>query len=532
MWLKRLVRPLIPDRLMARYRLHQHSRQVRTNVDMLVATEREQKRWLAATPDTYRVGVSPSLAGAPDSDLVRFGPADESEAAALAAGATGAAVGVVATTTPPRLLGRRRAEPVIVPRALAVRNEALAEVGHEAADLVGLHRRLRDAGNRVALVPRAGEVVGERRTAAIVPTPVLMLAAVPLHDIGGGSRAARLAVELLRQGFHVTYVSVFGTNESVDLGLRFVHPQLEQYRIDEMGVANLDNRTSRPGIVLVEVPHPSLVDIVRRQREAGWTVVYDVIDRWDDPALGGEWYRPAVEQFFVSEADGVVASSGDLAKRVSAAGVDATLIPNAVDTEIFSRPPGPVPADFPHGDGAVLGYHGSLYGNWIDWPQIESVARSRPDARVVLIGDASRVSVDLPANVHLLGLKPQNRLPDYLARFDVGMIPFTVSETTHAVSPLKVYEYLACGIPVAGPRLRSLAGLTGVHTADRLVDAIDMALAGRRPDRARALRDHSWTERVGSLLAVAGYESPGVSGSRPLVVERPVVHHSRAERRL
>ena len=35
LWLRKLIRPLIPDRVMARFRLHQHSRRVRTNVDVL-----------------------------------------------------------------------------------------------------------------------------------------------------------------------------------------------------------------------------------------------------------------------------------------------------------------------------------------------------------------------------------------------------------------------------------------------------------------------------------------------------------------
>ncbi len=56
--LKRLLRPLIPDRVMARYRLDQHSRQVRVNVDVFLDDSRTARRWLRATPDTYRVRLS------------------------------------------------------------------------------------------------------------------------------------------------------------------------------------------------------------------------------------------------------------------------------------------------------------------------------------------------------------------------------------------------------------------------------------------------------------------------------------------
>ena len=532
MWLKRLIRPLIPDRLVARYRLHQHSRQVRTNVDVFVETDRDRRRWLAVTPDSYRVGLQAGLGDAADPELVVLGPGDEADVAARAASSTGADAGVVASTSVPRLLARRRAEPAIEAIAMAVRPAALREVGGERSDLVGLLRRLRDAGHRIALVPRVDGSVEERRTARINRPTVLLLAAVPMHDVGGGSRAARLAVEFVVEGFHVVYVSVFGTSESVDLGLRFVHPHLEQYRTTDFDVANLEKRVEGPGLVLAEVPHPALTELVDRHRRTGWKVVYDVIDRWEDPALGGNWYRPDVEAGFIFGADAVVASSADLVDRVSALGARATLVANAVDAGLFAVSQDQMPADFPPGDGPVIGYHGSLYGDWIDWEAIASVAHGFPKARVVLVGDASRAPSGLPGNVHLLGMKPQHLLPGYLALFDVGLVPFAVTDTTHAVSPLKVYEYLACGVPVAAPPLRALLALDGVHVAGNLVEAVAGAMAAEPPNRVQVLRDHSWDARLVTLLDAADVGRPASMGSRPTVVQRPVVHHPPAERRL
>ncbi|MGH8925030.1 MAG: glycosyltransferase, partial [Acidimicrobiia bacterium] len=74
---------------------------------------------------------------------------------------------------------------------------------------------------------------------------------------------------------------------------------------------------------------------------------------------------------------------------------------------------------------------------------------ARTDPALVLIGDRPAKRPLLPDNVYLLGLKPQTDLAAYLAHTEVALIPFTVNETTHAVSPLKVFEYLAMGVPVA-----------------------------------------------------------------------------------
>jgi glycosyltransferase involved in cell wall biosynthesis len=484
MWVKRLLRPLIPDRVMARYRLRQHSRQVRTNVDVLVADRRAQRRWLVTTPDTYRVGAPPGggvVATAGD-DVVMVGAAEHADAARHALADTGADAAVVGHTTPPRLIGRRRTEPAVSPLTLVVRRGLLDEVsGVPDGDLVGLHQRLRDAGARFALVPMGHTAEPARRMDPLQGPVVVMLAAVPMHDVGGGSRTTQLALELLRRGVAVVYVSVFGSDEGADLGIRYLHPRLEQVRLDEFDPATVADRADEPGWVLAELPATALVDPVSMLRDRGWRLCYDLIDRWADRALGGEWYRADTERWFLTEADAVVASAPDLVGIAAVAGVDATLIPNAVNEAVFASSPDAVPDDLPDGDGPIFGYHGSLYGDWIDWPAIASLAEAHPQARVVLIGDASKGHPPMPSNVHFLGLKPQADLPAYVRRFDVGLVPFTVTETTHAVSPLKVYEYLACAVPVAAPPLRALDGLDGVTVAGDLVTAVAGALAGPVP---------------------------------------------------
>jgi glycosyltransferase involved in cell wall biosynthesis len=438
---------------------------------------------------------------------------------------------VVAAVVTPRLVGRRRVEPMM--RALAVVTSpavATAVGGVPLRAEVGFHRRIADAGYRIRLIPRVTPSVDPQRHDGIDRPVVVILAAVPTYDVGGGSRGAQLATELLRRGFHVVYVALFGSHESVDLGLRFIHPHLEQYRADEFDAAALAKRCA-PGHVLVEIPAPAYLPGMHLMRAARWSVVYDVIDLWSDPALGGDWYRDEVEADYLRSADLVVASAPDLVVRAARTRPEALLIPNGVNAAVFGGAPGPVPSDLPAGDGAIFGYHGSLYGDWFDWEGVIELAQSHPESRVVLIGDPPVAVPPLPANVHLLGLKPQAALRDYLPHFDIGLLPFVVSATTHAVSPLKVFEYLAVGVPVAAAPLRSLTGIEGVAVADRLVDAVERAREIPRPDRAAALRSHSWENRVGMLLAAL--EGPAPAPDRaPEVVIRPVTHYHRDERRL
>ena len=533
-WLRRVLRALIPGPVMTRYRLAQHSRHSRVNVDVFLDDEAQVKRWLDLTPDTYRARLSLPTSGETTEFVTVTDPTlpvsqELVNRAVVTLGDSGIGAGLVGEVEGPRLVGRRRTEPVVGPRVIAVRSNLLAEVGgipDGKHPLPGLLARLRDAGYPIGLIPVPGGDAPTVRTDHVARTPVVILAAVPLHDIGGGSRSTQLTLEMVRQGYHVTLVSLYEAQESVDLGLRYIHPNLEQARVERFDPGALLNRVTSAGLVLVEAPATPLVSHAKALQTAGWEMVYDMIDDWSDPALGGDWYRREVERELVASADRVSASAPDLVRRVGAIGREAVLVPNAVNVAVFGAELPPRPADLPQAE-TIIGYHGSLYGEWFDWESLRRVAEANPRAAVVLIGDDKRARPDQPPNVHLLGLKPQDDLPAYVQRFDVGLVPFMVNETTHAVSPLKVYEYLASGVPIAAPPLRALEGMEGVHTDSDLVSAVETALAGVRPDRERALKEHSWEDRV---VKLTGAQAVVVEYTPVSVVARPAIHYDRPAR--
>jgi hypothetical protein len=504
------------------------------NVDVFLDDPGQAKRWLDTTPDTYRVRLESPTSGETTEFLTITDPdlpvaQQLSNKAVVALGDSAIGAGVVGEVDGPRLAGRLRTEPIVGPRLIAVRSSILDEVGGVPPGehpLPGLLARIRDAGHRIALVPLTPGGAPTARSDPITRVPVVIMGAVPIHDIGGGSRSTQLAIEMVRQGYHVTLLSMFEAQESVDLGLRFIHPNLEQTRVGRFDPDALMARASSKGLVLLEAPAPALVSPARTLKEGGWELVYDVIDDWSDPALGGEWFRPEIEKDLVGVADRVIASAPDLVKRVEPLGGKAALVPNAVNAGIFGGDPAPRPEDLPDA-ATIIGYHGSLYGDWFDWVSVRRVAEADPGAAVVLIGDDKAARSSMPPNVFFLGLKAQADLPAYVQRFDVGLVPFKVSDTTHAVSPLKAYEYLASGVPIAAPPLRALEGLEGVHADTDLVHAVARALSADRPDRALALKQHSWEDRV---VKITRADSVVVEYSSVLVVTRPAVHWGKAER--
>jgi hypothetical protein len=123
--------------------------------------------------------------------------------------------------------------------------------------------------------------------------------------------------------------------------------------------------------------------------------------------------------------------------------------------------------------------------------------------------------------VHFLGLKPQFQLPWYLAQAAVSLVPFKMNETTHAVSPLKAYESLAMGVPVAAPPLEPLVGVEGTFLDEDLPAAVRAALAAPPLDANQARATHGWADRVGRLFEALDLPLPGPDGSDIVVRERP-----------
>lgn len=204
-----------------------------------------------------------------------------------------------------------------------------------------------------------------------------------------------------------------------------------------------------------------------------------------------------------------LATSRALWEAYRADRADLLYCPNGVDYAHFHRPPGPVPADLADWSGGpLIGYYGAL-AEWFDYDLLHAVARLRPDWRFVLIGPAAgehlRQSglLDLP-NLRWLGRKPYADLPDYLARFDAAVIPFRVNAATDAVSPLKLFEYMAGGKPVVATPMRESAAVAGVLTGatpQAFADRLDEALARRKDAEIlavldRTARENTWEARA------------------------------------
>ncbi|HEX9644707.1 MAG TPA: glycosyltransferase [Acidimicrobiia bacterium] len=242
-------------------------------------------------------------------------------------------------------------------------------------------------------------------------------------------------------------------------------------------------------------------------------VVYDILD---DLAIydSGESGLPVRHRVrthhgpLMERAAVVVASSPALVERHRHERDDILLIENGVDVARFSAP-APRPADLPTGK-PVIGYHGAI-ARWFDFDLFEAVAAEHPEWDFVLVGPvldvpaATVARVGERANVHLLGERSSDDIVAYVRAFDVGVIWFVVDHLTEAVSPLKLFEYLAADTPAVSTPLPAAAAATGVRlaaTAAEMTGAIGAALTvpGDPGERRRAAEAADWSRRIEPLI--------------------------------
>jgi polysaccharide pyruvyl transferase CsaB len=345
----------------------------------------------------------------------------------------------------------------------------------------------------------------------------VVLAGVPTDDSGGGHRPAQLTLELLARGWRVVYVHKFAKWEHGELRLAFDHPRLERCALDEFevapyldpapGAATATGRTSGRLLVLVESPHPGFEGAIAALRSRGARVVYDLIDDWGG-GLGRGWYDEAAEGRIAAVSDVLVASSTNLVAGLRGrTGRAVSLIPNAVNARIFDVTVSYArPADLPAGRPQIM-YVGALWGQWFDWELLRRVAEAYPSGAVTLIGDyRGQCPYPPPRNMFFLGLKAHRELPRYLAHADVALIPFAMTRLTEAMSHLKVFEYVAMGVPVVATPSVELTDLPYVHLAgdaEEFVAAVGRA-AEDPVDQAVTTAftgANTWQARVDTLLA-------------------------------
>jgi len=327
------------------------------------------------------------------------------------------------------------------------------------------------------------------------------------QDIINTQRSHHLAREFTRNG----YVAIFDSSNSYDdvSGFKEVEPNLFFFR--------------GPSDVLPKIENPILWTLTynfdrRNAYPTSARTIYDWIDDFE-VFLFDRAFLEGNHERALREATLVVSVAKQLHDKAAAVRPDALYLPNGVEYDHFAgtsvRPPDDVDIDELLRTGKpIAGYHGAM-AEWFDYELVDALARLRSDWNFLLIGpmydgsfrERGRSLLKLP-NIHWIGAREYQRLPQYLSVFDVAMIPFVINDITRATSPLKLYEYFAGGKPVIAtpmPECQAFSEVQIGSTPEELSHALDIARAqGQdvqfRERLTRLGHENSWTSRVQLVL--------------------------------
>jgi uncharacterized SAM-binding protein YcdF (DUF218 family)/glycosyltransferase involved in cell wall biosynthesis len=265
-------------------------------------------------------------------------------------------------------------------------------------------------------------------------------------------------------------------------------------------------------IIWTFLPTPLARDLIRALAPE-LTIYYCIDDLASSSLLARRISRSEIQLF--READLVFVTSAKLQERAARFSDRVHLFPFGVSYQEFEqvrKGSDEVPADLRDLRRPVVGYVGGLH-QWIDQELVVTVAGLLPEVSFALVGppqtDVSRLA--RCPNVYLLGVRRHAEVPRYVKGFDVGLIPYRLSEHTANVYPTKLNEYLAMGIPVVATDLPEIRRFNAEHRdmvavagdAESLARAIREAMEKASPmeteRRIEAARKNSWEAGIGRM---------------------------------
>lgn len=268
-------------------------------------------------------------------------------------------------------------------------------------------------------------------------------------------------------------------------------------------------RGDAPLIVFTFLPTPLVQALIRALRPS--LVVYYCIDRLADSSPGARKLL-GPEETLIGEADLVLTTSDALHSAAARLTPRVEMLPCGVRTRQFEEAKASdaePPSLFKRLAGLVIGFVGSLR-NEIDLALLAHAAELAPDLNFVFVGPVFANVRRLAArpNVQMVGPVPHSEVARYMARFDVGVLPYVLNRYTAAIMPAKLKEYLAAGLPIVAtplPEVRRFAAehpevVTFASGGPDFVAALRGAAAENEPAavmrRMRIARRYDWSAQV------------------------------------
>lgn len=243
-------------------------------------------------------------------------------------------------------------------------------------------------------------------------------------------------------------------------------------------------------------------------------IIYYCVDDYTEFTGVASGLKEIEEELF-QKSDLVIVSAEKLLKDKKKFNPNTEIIRHGTDWQHFRKSlddSTEIPSEIKDLPKPIIGFHG-LLADWVDYELIKKIAEKYKDGSVVLIG---KIAVDAEEkvkilddveNVHFLGRKPYETLPNYCKGFDVALNPFVINDLTLAANPLKVREYLAAGLQTVStdiPEVRILKHCLVGDDQEDFIRQIEHVLNHPIPKEeiSDEIRHESWDAKVDELREI------------------------------
>jgi glycosyltransferase involved in cell wall biosynthesis len=209
---------------------------------------------------------------------------------------------------------------------------------------------------------------------------------------------------------------------------------------------------------IIWVSRPSMINLISGFNEK--MVIYHVVDEYQayfGSKAQREEQKQNIERRMLKRADLVIVVSQKLYETKRPFNCNTHLVPNAVDYFAYSEAidsDKQLPRDIARLPGRKIGYSGLIAAK-LNFKLLQDMATAHSEWSIILLGaiDDRHCSEDLNLlkkirNVYFINRKNISEVPYYIKTLDVCIAPYKISRHSQNISPLKIYDYMACGKPI------------------------------------------------------------------------------------
>lgn len=244
--------------------------------------------------------------------------------------------------------------------------------------------------------------------------------------------------------------------------------------------------------------------------------IFDAVDNWIE--------HPAYTQYTerLTKAYRAITERADVIFTVSEGLLDmfdrrshVFFVPNGVDYEHFAATEQTMQSFIGQHERPVIGYHGVIQSR-MNFSLLEYIVDKHPEYDFHFVGPVWKDAKDDVARlrkkkqVKFLGSVSYLKLPEMLHTFDCAIIPHKIDAFTHSMNPLKLYEYLAAGVPIVSTPVAGVDqfqdlvqfAVSADDFSREIQKAIAMDSVSLRQRRMAVAQQHSWDKRFAVMKSI------------------------------